>query len=423
MTPSSLPRASLLITVLVALLPMLTLTVGWGSGLFYLLAFVCLCLILTAPAPHWLQQLHPYRWLMLALCLPLAAVLLSQALNGHLEGPGIERGLRVALGFPCLLAGFLLIDRDRLRHFVWGVLAAGIGSTAIVCYLAGPTLERPPTPQFNAVGYGNLMLLMTVLTLYSLGWQLTRHPRAERALKLAVAAITCLGFVLTQTRTGWMAIPVFAAIGIALAGWLHRPMRALAALLGIGLVALAIGASSPALRERVAQGVQEIHECVTVAPTADTSMCIRLQLWGAAWHTIKQSPWSGIDGESTFSDKLRQLAATGQVSSFVARDFGEPHNDFLLALATNGVPGGIALLILYFAPAGLLACRLRRNVPQAQRVAAAMGLAVCLGFAVFGVTELMFRGMRTVSLYVTLIALFTALSAPGREQTTASTPR
>ena len=416
MTPSSLPRTSLLITLLVALLPVLTLTVGLGSGLVYILAFACLCIILTAPAARALQLLHPYRWLALVLCLPLAAVLLSQLLNGHLEGPGIERGLRIALGFPFLLAGFLLIDRDRLRHFVWGVYAAGIGATAIVCYLAGPALERPLTPQFNAVGYGNLMLLMAVLTLYSLSWQLTRHRRAEQAFKLAVAVITCLGFVLTQTRTGWMAIPVFAAIGIVLAGWLHRPMRALAALLGIGLAALAIGASSPALRERVAQGVHEIHECVTVTPTADTSMCIRLQLWGAAWHTIKNSPWSGIDGQSTFSDELQQLAAAGRVSSFVARDFGEPHNDLLLALATNGLLGGLALLILYFAPAALFAGRMRHNVPQAQRVAAAMGLAVCLGFAVFGLTELMFRGMRTVSLYVTFIALFTALSAPGLGQ-------
>lgn len=413
----SFPLSSLLITFLVALLPVLTLTVGGGSGLFYLLMLICLCVAVSAAATHRRAPLRPYRWLILALCLPLAAVLLSQSLNGHWEGPGIERGLRVALGFPILLAGFLLIDRERLRHIAWGPPIAGIAATAIVCYLAGPTLQRPPTPQFNAVGYGNLMLLMAVLTLFSLGWQLTSHRRVERALKIVAATLTCLGFVLTQTRTGWMAIPVFAAIGIALAGGLQRPMRALGALVGIGLIALAIGASSPALRDRVAQGVQEIHECMTVAPTADTSMCIRLQLWGAAWHAIETDPWSGIDGRATFADVLRQRAEAGQVSAFVARDFGEPHNDLLLATATNGLLGGVALLLLYFAPAGVFIYRLRRCVPQAQRVAAAMGLAVCLGFAIFGLTELMFRGMRTVSLYVTFIALFIALSAPDRDQT------
>ncbi|CAM3981118.1 O-antigen ligase family protein [Bordetella tumulicola] len=416
MTRSSLSHTPFLITFLVVLLPVLTLTVGGGSALFYLLIVACLCMVATTPATHWMQQLRPYRWLLLVLCLPLAAVLLSQLLNAHWEGPSIERGLRISLGFPCLLAGFLLIDRQRLRHFIWGPITAGIAATAIVCYLAGPTLQRPPTPQFNAVGYGNLMLLMAVLSIYSLSWQCTRHPRAERAFKIAAAALTCVGFVLTQTRTGWMAIPVFAIIGIALAGWLHRPMRALAALLGIGLIALAVGASNPALRERVTQGAQEIHECLTVAPTADTSMCIRLQLWNSAWHMFKSAPWSGTGDRSSFKDMLQQGVAAGRVSPFVARDFGEPHNDFLQALATLGVAGGIALLALYFAPAWLFLRRLRRNVPQTQRVAAAMGLAVCLSFAIFGLTELMFRGMRTVSLYVAFIALFTALSAPSPDQ-------
>ena len=413
---SSLSRISPLVAFLVALFPVITLTVGWGSALFYLLVAVSLYALAIAPCAHWVPQLHCYRWLILALGLPLAAILLSQGLNGVWDGPDIERGLRISLGFPILLASFLLMDRDRLRHFIWGPLIAGVLATGIVCYLAGPELRRPPTPQFNAVGYSNLMLLMAVVTLYSLGWQLTRHARAERAVKILVAALTILGFVLTQTRTGWMAIPVFALIGIALAGWLHRPLRALAALMGIGLIALAVGASSPALRGRVMQGVQEIHECVTVAPTADTSMCIRLQLWGTAWRMVQSEPWSGVGGRYSFKDALQQGAAAGQVSPFVAHDFGEPHNDFLLTLATHGVPGGIALLALYFAPAWLFLRRLRRDVPQTQRVAAAMGLAVCLGFVVFGLTELMFRGMRTLSLYVTLIALFSALSAPPREQ-------
>ncbi|GAB1577051.1 O-antigen ligase family protein [Bordetella petrii] len=417
MTHSTLRHASLLVTVLVGLLPVLTLTMGGGSGLFYLLSLACLIIIAATPAPRRQALLRPYRWLIAALCLPLAAALLSQWLNAEWGGAEIERGLRIALGFPCLTAAFLLVDRDRLRQSAWGPLAAGVLAAAIVGYLAGPALERPLTPQFNAVGYGNLMLLMAVLAVFSIGWQFTRHPRTERALKIAVAALTFAGFVLTQTRTGWMAIPVFALIGVALAGWLRRPLRALAALAGIGALALAIGASSPALRERVVKGAHEIQQCMTVDPTADTSMCIRLQLWGASWHMIKSDPWSGIGGGSSFSDALQQRAAAGAVSPYVARDFGEPHNDILMALVTYGLPGGVALLMLYFAPAWLFARRLAARVPRAERVAAAMGLAVCLGFAVFGLTELMFRGMRSVSLYITLIALFTALSAPNPSQT------
>lgn len=419
----SLSRTAFLVTFLAAAFPVLTLTIGGGSLTFYLLALISLGLIATQKGTHVSPLLLSYRWLLFAFGLSLATILFSQAVNNVWEGPAIERGLRVSLGLPILLAGFLLIDRDRLRHFIWGPVVAGVISTGIVCYLAGPSLRRPPTPQFNAVGYSNLMLLMAVMTLYSLGWQLTRHPRAERAIKIVVAALTFLGFVLTQTRTGWMAIPVFAIIGIALAGWLRRPLRALAALVCIGLVALAIGASSQALRDRVTQGFQEVHNCLTVNPTADTSMCIRLQLWGTSWRMIEQAPWSGIGDRDTFTQALQDGVASGQVSPFVAQDFGEPHNDFLLALSTYGVLGGIALLSLYLAPAWLFVRRLRHAIPSDERVAAAMGLAVCLGFLIFGLTELMFRGMRTVSLYVMFIALFTALSAPRSDTSRPLAPR
>ncbi|MCD0504887.1 O-antigen ligase family protein [Bordetella petrii] len=417
MTHSTLRCTSTLAAILVALLPILTLTVGGGSGLFYVLSLACLIIIAVTSAPQALLSLRPYRWQILTLCLPLVAALLSQYFNHRWSGSETERGIRIALGYPLLLAAFLVIDPQRLRRAAWaGAMATCLITTGIVAYLAGPAFARPVTPQFNAVGYGNLMLLVTVLLIYSLGWHLTPRPKAERILKIVVASLGLAGFVLTQTRTGWMAIPVFALIGVALAGWLRHPWRALAALLGIGLVALAIGASSPALRERVVKGAQEIQQCITVNPTANTSMCIRLQLWTSAWDMIQLDPWSGIGGGTSFSHALKERAAAGEVSAYVARDFGEPHNDILMALVTYGVPGGVALLALYFVPAWLFARRLGQQMPQAQRAAAAMGLAVCLGFAVFGLTELMFRGMRSISLYVILLALFTALSAPASSQ-------
>ncbi|MBO9353015.1 O-antigen polymerase [Bordetella petrii] len=412
----STSRCTPLVAILVGLLPVLTLTVGGGSGLFYLLALVCVLVIAAAPAPRRWQPLWPYRHVALALCLPFLAAVASQLVNAEWSGAEIERGLRIALGFPCLLAAFLLLDRERLRHFIWGPLATGVLATALVAYLAGPTLHRPETPQFNAVSYGNFMLLTAVLCLYSLGWSLTRRPRLERALKIAVVVITFAGFILTQTRTGWMAIPVFAAIGLVLARWPRQPLRAVAVLVVIVLAAVAIGASSSALRGRVADGVHEIRQCLTVTPTADTSMCIRLQLWHSSADLIAAHPWSGIGGGGSFTEALEHRAAAGEVSAYVANNFGEPHNDLLMAMVTYGLPGGIALLALYLAPAWVFVRRLRYGLPQSQRTAAAMGLAVCLGFAVFGLTEMMFRGMRSVSLYIALVAVLTALSAPAPSQ-------
>lgn len=44
--------------------------------------------------------------------------------------------------------------------------------------------------------------------------------------------------------------------------------------------------------------------------------------------------------------------------------------------------------------------------------AAAMGLSICVGFWVFGWTDVMFRGMRTMGFYAVTIAWLLALSDP-----------
>ncbi|ARP96986.1 O-antigen ligase family protein [Bordetella genomosp. 13] len=409
MTPSY--RVSAPPTLLAALMPVAMLVTGGTSGLFYTLLLACLIVAVLRPADTW-RQLRPYGWLILALCLPLAAAVFSQAFTQTWRSSEIERALRISLGFPILLAGMLAIDRRVLRHHIWGVLLAGAGAFAIVLYLSWPTFGRPLTPQFNAVTYGNLMLLAGVLALYSLEWQLTRRPALEKAIKLTVGAAAFAGFILTQTRTGWMAVPVFAAIALALSTRVHHPLRALAILASIVVALVALGAASSALRERVAMGFREVEQCQSVDQTADTSMCIRLQLWRSAWAMFEAQPATGVGNGVRFTQELKRRADEGKVSAYVAEGFGEAHNDMLMAMALHGIPGALAMLALYLAPAWVFLRRMRRDHPQAARTAAAMGLAVCLGFALFGLTELMFRGMRSLGFYVTMMAVLLALSRP-----------
>lgn len=409
MTPSY--RVSAPPALLAALMPIAMLVTGGTSGLFYTLLMACLIAAALRPADT-LRQLRPYAGLILALCLPLAAAVFSQAITQTWRSSEIERALRISLGFPILLAGMLAIDRRILRHHIWGVLLAAASAFAIVLYLSWPTFERPLTPQFNAVTYGNLMLLAGVLALYSLEWQLTRRPTLEKAIKLTVGAAAFAGFILTQTRTGWMAVPVFAAIALALSTRVHHPLRAVAILASTVVALVALGATSSALRERVAMGFHEVEQCQSVDQIADTSMCIRLQLWRSAWAMFEAQPATGVGNGVRFTQELKRRADEGKVSAYVAEGFGEAHNDMLMALALHGIPGALAMLALYLAPAWVFLSRMRRDHPQAARTAAAMGLAVCLGFALFGLTELMFRGMRSLGFYVTMMAVLLALSRP-----------
>lgn len=392
------------------LMPGLLLTTASGGSISFYAALLAGGVILLGTRP----SLASYGLLLSAAFAPLAATLLSSALHGELAGSTLERGLRLALGLPLILAALLTLPGDRTRLALWGVLAAGWAGAAHLWWLAGGDFgQRPVTGTYNAVGYGNLMLLLAVIALLSLRLPLGLSARAESAIKLLTALIAFTAFVLTQSRTGWLAVPVFALLALLLYFPNRRQSLHLSAALPLVLATLlAVGALNPALRHRTAEAITQYQQC-SIEPTGDTSICIRLQLWRASWHMLQAQPLQGV-GARNFSSSLQAQAAEGRVSPYVAEHFGEAHNDFFDTLARYGLPGGLALLLLYAAPALLFLRRLQSARPAPARAAAAMGAAVCLGFAIFGLTELMFRGMRTLGFYIVLLALFAALSDPQR---------
>lgn len=409
---------TLLLVALYACMPVAVMSSDQlPSPIFYLALVLCLFAVRRRPSVPASQVLADYRAFLYCYSVPLLVVLVSCAVHWRWAGSSVEAGLRGALGMPILLLGLRQVKPHLLRHAVWGVYAAALFATGYVVYLAYPSwLVRPETAVYNAVGYGNLMLLLSVISLYSLRWHLTPMRKLECVIKTVVAVAALAGFVLTQTRTGWLAVPVFAVLGVAMTTGFRRPWRAVGLLAAIVVVALALGASSPSLRDRVGQGYQQTMQCYDISHPVDSSVCIRFQLWRAAWHAFSHNPVVGLGDHSLFRKWMKTRALPdGVVSKYVANNFGEPHNDMMQALSSFGVLGGLGLLLIYFAPAWLFLKRMGSGHPRDSRVAAAMGAAVCLGFAVFGITELMFRGMRTVSFYTMLVALFLVLSEPDGE--------
>jgi len=395
-----------LLALVTTLPPLLMATSKGGSAAFYLILVFALMTLASLPRNHdHSERLTTVKsTLIAALGLSVFAVVISQWVNGTWSGSEFERALRLMLGLLLVFTALCRIPAAYLRWPIMGMLAACWVTAATIFPLAWQSGGRPQTEEYNAVTYGNLTLLFGVLMVYSLGWRLTRWPRMEALIKVLSAAAAFSGFLLTETRTGWLAVPVFVLVGVALFNHRTSLWRGVVlCTLTIAAVA-AVGTSSPALRHRAEAGMQEVAHCRT-APLTDSSMCIRLQLWSAAWQMFEANPLSGVGGGKPFVRELQNAGARGEVSAFVAKNFGEPHNDMLYALATSGILGGLALLAAYFVPAWLFIRRLLiPALDPTLRVPAAMGLAVCIGFALFGTTELMFRGMRTVSFYAVTVA-------------------
>ncbi|WMJ70652.1 O-antigen ligase family protein [Stenotrophomonas sp. 24(2023)] len=385
-------------------------TTDGGSAGYYLLVLLAVLLLALPRAPGLpvLDTAHrrAYLGLGIAAGVLLLGVMVSLLVHGLWKGSEVEKGARLLTVVGLLLAA-LRVPRPVLARALLGTLPAVWCAAATVGWLVLSTGGRPATAQFNAVTYGDLTLLFSVICFFSLGMQLTPWRRTETVLKVITCVLGVGAFLLTQTRGGLLAIPCFVLIGILVQGRrmnLYKWAGALVLLAGIG----ALVAQDSSLRQRIDAGVSEYSDC---QPThlADTSVCIRLQLWNAALHMYRSEPWVGVGGGDRFRQELEALASQQKVSEMVARDFGEAHNDLLYFMATYGVLGGLGLVLTYLAPALLFAPRLWRGSP-AQRLFAGAGMAMCVGFAVFGITEMMLRDMRTASFYAAWIGLFLALS-------------
>lgn len=415
--PTNHSTASTVIAVIICLLigflpvTMMTELRGGSANFWALLGFSLIACSLSSGGMHAsLQSLQPYRILTLSLLVMPLTVTMASLWSHHLLEQDTERAVRVVVGTLAILAAGLVINPALLRQSTWGFMAGVIGGTSNLVWVSWPHLTRPHMDQYTTVGFSNILLLLTILVLFSLGWQLSRFKRTEQLLKIAVVIIGLIGVIIAETRSSWVAMPFFILIGLILI----RKSIGLWRLTLTGTVAITIATGAffahPSLAARANLAVKEFVDCRTTTPLADTSVCIRIQLWRASWHMFKANPLLANAGSAGFEVKLVELHKKGIVSEFTSKDFGEPHNDLFYALANYGLMGFLAFVLMYSVPALMFVRRLSARLPQETRVAAAMGLAVCAGFVAFGLTEAMFRSMRMLSFYAVLIAWLLALS-------------
>ncbi len=410
--------AAWLLVVLAATLPASSIVrSGTASAVYYAMILIVLACLAqpavrrTVCADPGLGRWRPLAW---GAGLFVLLIVLAQAINGSLPDSGLEKTLRFALMVPLVLV-LRTIDVRRLQHVQWGLVGAAVLFGGLLIFPPVVDGTRPYTAmysRYNAVEFGNLAMLFGVLCIFLCDWRVTRHVRLEVLVKLAAAFIALYGFVLSATRTGWLAVPIFLLIGVVLI--LRRSWQARVVALVATAVFLVVAATmGTGLKSRVEVGVSEFSQCHE-RPLTDSSICIRMQLARAALSLFEESPWVGVGTGERFRRSLHEQAEKGTVSPFVAANYGEPHNDLLHYLAGYGILGTIgALLFIYLLPAWYFA-RFFLAAPEGRRrLAAAMGLVVCLGFAAFGLTEMMFRSMVTASLYSVWVAVLLALAAPG----------
>lgn len=283
-----------------------------------------------------------YGFLTLALC--AAAAALAQSAG--------ELGARRVLSFGAV-AGAVLAAIGMLQTAGLDPVLNDIGSLAYG--RVGSWVGSP-------IGLGCALAMLLPL---QMRLALDGEDPGTRRIGWACLALGTLGLVFTWSRGAWLAAAVGAGCYLY---WTERRPGLKSRWASIAAAILAAGALLLALR--------------FVRPTGDSDLG-RLEVWRTAWNMFAAHPVFGI-GPDAFSLMLGRYKTPGFV-----RVYGEAgaqahaHNDFLQVLATMGIVGFGAYVLLLSAAWRRLQNALRDEGTRAGAAAAGAGLTAAFVVAKF----------------------------------------
>lgn len=369
--------------VLLLVYPTVTITVRGGmNGAFLLLLLLAVSVWLVRPdgmaAVVWRRELTFYTLAMFGLS---AAIFISQTYFQNYAAHPHDAASRYWLAVPI----FLLLQ--RLRPRVFAVLQFAFPLAAIIGLLMSKNLgesygNRSGIGLMDLIHYGDLELMMGMLSLLSIDW-FGRDVSLLRLLKVLGFIAGVYASIVSGTRGGWLALPVFVAIiGYFWSSRFSLKMAVstvLAAVLSIAVIYL----GSTTFQQRVNELANDI--AVFDQGKRDTSTGVRWQLYKAAVEVFSHHPIFGV-GPEGFAREMGPMLEAGKITPLAAElGRGEVHNDILSKAAGMGIFGLAAILAIYFVPFGMFWHATKSEFGQIRR-AGILGLTFVGGCFVFGLS-------------------------------------
>lgn len=355
------------------------------SGYSYGAVLLLLAALASAPV-WWRRPAPPAAWWLTAAFSCMAALWLLDV--GAAWGWGsMDRPAKYLLALPCI---FYLMTFEPRASWLWmGVAVGAVGSGLVGLYQA-LVLALPRANGFtNAIQYGNLSMLLAVMSGLLLVVQWKRWVLWQRWLLVAAIVLGGTGSVLSQSRGGWLALVLLLPV----CAWLLvRTTGQRRVYWGLCAIALAAAALSqvPAVEQRVDEAR---HEMQTYQQQGDgrSSVGQRLAHWKLAWQMGWDRPLTGWGRAGYEAEKARRVAAG--LAHPVVLEFSHAHNEALDLFAKRGLPGVLLLLAFYGIPLVMFwptAHRIRDGAGKMDRESLSlclMGVLLPLSYIGFGLTQ------------------------------------
>jgi O-antigen ligase len=326
----------------------------------------------------------------------------------------VERQL-LLLSIPVVFA-LLWWARPTLQ-----VVAIGIAVNAVAFGVYSMFAVLPGRERWEGLGVTHMILFGNaglLLGFASLALVLVKPSWPWRILGLAGLGFGLASSILSQSRGGWLAIPLLVAISLVAFHKAYRPSRRLG--VGIGLVtttSMILLLNTGIVQDRIAQGERDVE--LLTDGNFQTSLGLRTLMWKIALETGLEAPLLG-QGFSGYGRKVDELLEKGDMPPIMAIFRTEPHSDYLYVFASRGLLGVIAYGALLIVPFTYLLVSLARG--EAQTVGGAyVGLTLIIVLAVSGLSvtmidqRVMIRFISVVSAIALYVVWETQRSSPPRD--------
>jgi O-antigen ligase len=396
---------TVLLSALVAIIP-LAVSVPWKGKALPMLAMLVVGMVMMARSPDTRLRYRLVRAIVVVGLLRFAYAVFSIA--WHKLGWG-------ELDLPAQTLVFLgtaaVFTAPLDWRWIWTVFALTTlvlgGSCIVQHHLLG--VERA----YGTNGGDWSAIEFTMVTLCMVLFSIIRLiqpgvPRGERALHALAIVVGAYGAILTQSRGPMLAfIPALLVVVIV---HVRRTGRWHGAALCVGLLVAGVITATTALHHEVLHRFGEVGEEVSTFSKDNTAGPVRerLAMWEVAGKAFAEHPIDGV-GIDQFGHFTRELVARGEASPIIAR-YDHPHNEYLEAAATGGVPLLLITLLVFALPAMHFIRRLDHPDEWTATLATA-GLALVVMYVLSAITDNVFYRAMPHSFYFYLALGFMLATA------------
>lgn len=331
--------------------------------------------------------------------LVLAALDIGNVLGHGLGMRPLDHAAHVLL-YVVVAAAFARPLRMALVWAGFSLTAVGLGLVCLVQHY-GLGIDRAyglNGGQSSAIECATVLLGLALLALVQF---LRARPGSGRWwLHAAAMVFGMYGALLTQSRGPLLAfVPAFLLLLLlhARRSGRWRWSLALGAMVCVG-GALATVSLHGAMLGRFTTIQQEVAGFDQGDP--DGSVGERLEMWRTALHAFAEHPLAGV-GIDQYANYAQAQIAAGRSDPAIA-PFNQPHNEYLRALATGGVPQLLALLAVFALPLAWFGRRLR-DPDEAVAATAGAGLAIVLLYLLCALGESVFYRVMSQSFFFFLL--------------------